>query len=192
MARRADHTPTELRSLALNKGLEIVDKNGLSTLTARKLAVSIGYTPGTIYHAFGSLDSYYLHLAMHAATLWKEELVTKLARTRKSRIEALAHAYIDFAQQHKNRWQLIFAYTASPKTALPAGYLDCMSSLLGMIDTALTDFQQDPRKRHRLAKALWAAIHGICALEHSRMLAHSPGSSAQELAKELLDLLSAE
>lgn len=191
MARRADHTPDQLRTLVLTKGLEIIDKKGLPALTARSLAAAIGYTPGTLYHVFGSLDSYMLHLAMHAVELWHVQLTAKLNRSRKDALETLAHAYIDFSTQYKHRWQLIFAHSTPAKAELPDGYVASMSRLLGLIDGALVTREPDARKRHTLAKTLWASMHGICALAQSRMLAHSAADNAHELARQLLDLATA-
>ena len=189
MARRADHTAQELKSLAIGKGLEIIDKQGMSGLTARGLAQAIGYTPGTLYHFFGSLDGYLLVLSAHILDLWHQELTAKIKASRRPAIHTLAAAYIDFALARKNRWELAFARNYPPDLPLPDDYVSNMARLLMLIDQSLTKHEPQADKRHRLAKTLWASMHGICSLAHTQRLSYSAGDTPEALAKVLLELL---
>lgn len=189
MARRADHTAEELRSLAIVKGLDIVDKKGVSGLTARGLAQAIGYTPGTLYHFFGSLDGYLLALNVHILDLWHEELVDKIKSSRRPVIHTLATAYIEFALQRKNRWELVFARHFPPGLELSENYVANMTRLLEMIDQSLVKYESHADKRRQLAKTLWASMHGICSLAHTQRLSYSPGDTPEALAKILLELV---
>ena len=62
MARRSDHSREELYALILDSARSIVEEDGFSGLTARRVASSIGYAPGTIYNLFSNLDDLILHL----------------------------------------------------------------------------------------------------------------------------------
>lgn len=189
MARRADHTAQELKNLAIDKGLEIIDKNGISALTARNLAQAIGYTPGTLYHFFGSLDGYLLALSTHILTLWHGELADKIKASRRPAIHTLASAYIDFALHRKNRWELAFARNFPHDLTLPQDYISNMERLLTLIDHSLADHEPHADKRRRLAKTLWASMHGICALAHTQRLSYAAGDTPETLAKVLLELV---
>jgi AcrR family transcriptional regulator len=56
MARRSDHSRDELYNLAMTAARDIVRREGMAALTARGLATAIGYSPGTLYNLFDSLD----------------------------------------------------------------------------------------------------------------------------------------
>ena len=56
MGRRNQHTREELRSIALQAAEELVVAHGLAGLSARKVVARIGYTVGSLYMVFRSLD----------------------------------------------------------------------------------------------------------------------------------------
>lgn len=189
MARRAEHTSEELKSLAIAKGLAIVDEKGMAGLTARSLAQAMGYTPGTLYHFFGSLDGYLLALSAHILDVWHAELSAQIKASRRPAIHTLAAAYIDFALTRRSRWELAFARSYPADMPLPESYLGNMARMLQLIDQSLVVYEAKADKRHRLAKTLWASMHGICALAHTQRLSYSPGDTPEALANVLLDLV---
>ena len=44
----------------VNKGRELISRNGAEGLTARKLSDASGYSVGTIYNQFGNMDNFIL------------------------------------------------------------------------------------------------------------------------------------
>ena len=56
MARRSDHTRDELKKLILEKSSELIRIGGVEAISSRKIAKSIGYTVGTIFQVFGTMD----------------------------------------------------------------------------------------------------------------------------------------
>ena len=56
MARRKDHSHDQLHKMALDATREIAEKEGLSGITARRIAKQIGYSPGTLYNVFENLE----------------------------------------------------------------------------------------------------------------------------------------
>jgi hypothetical protein len=50
MGRRSVHSPEELRQLILDASQTIVERNGITGLSAREIARMIGYSPGTLYN----------------------------------------------------------------------------------------------------------------------------------------------
>ena len=67
MGRRSVHSPEELRQLILDASQTIVERNGITGLSAREIARMIGYSPGTLYNIFENLDDVLLTLQVQ---LW--------------------------------------------------------------------------------------------------------------------------
>ena len=62
MARRSAHSPEELRQLILAAAQSIIERDGLVGLSAREIARTIGYSPGTLYNIFENIDDVLLTL----------------------------------------------------------------------------------------------------------------------------------
>lgn len=188
MARRSDHTPEELKKLSIRKGLEIIDKNGLSAFSARKVAAAMGYTVGTLYHVFGSLDNFMLHLNGQILDDWYEDLSGGIRASRKDPLRYLAQAYIDFARQKNPRWITLFEFRLNKSTPLPGWYGEKLIRLFGLVEGALSPHvHRDAAKARRAAKVLWAGIHGICVLSLSGKLDVVGAEKTEVLVNSLID-----
>ncbi len=56
MGRRSDHTPQQLRDLLIDHGHKLMAEVGYARFSGREVAKRAGYSVGTIYNVFGSLD----------------------------------------------------------------------------------------------------------------------------------------
>ncbi len=188
MARRSDHSREELKSLAILKGLEIIDKNGFSGFSARGIAKAMGYTVGTLYHVFGDLDQYMLHINARILDDWYTALNAGLKRTKKDPLHYLAQAYIDFARAHYNRWTVLFEFKASKPAPLPEWYTQKLTRLFELVENAILPYSgNDPQKTRLDAKVLWAGIHGICVLSLSGKLDLVGVEKTEALVSTLID-----
>jgi AcrR family transcriptional regulator len=187
MARRSDHSKEELKELALRKGLEIIDENGLSGLSARGVTKAMGYTVGTLYHTFGNLDQYMLCLNGRILDEWYQELTAGLKRTKKDPLLYLSHAYISFAQQHYNRWTTLFEFRPAEQADVPDWYAEKMANLFRLVEHAILPHSKEALKARRDAKVLWAGIHGICVLSLSGKLDTVGADKVEILTDSLLE-----
>ena len=189
MARRSDHTKEELTELAILKGLEIIDKDGVSSFSARSVARAMGYTVGTLYHVFGNLDQYKLHINARILDDLHKKLSHGLQRSRKDPLRFLAQGYLDFARQHPYRWTALFEFRMAQQESLPDGYTVKLKDLFDLIENALLPYTNgNRRKAQRDAKVLWAGIHGICVLSLSGKLDIVDAEKPEILIKSLLDM----
>ncbi|HEV3447204.1 MAG TPA: helix-turn-helix domain-containing protein, partial [Gemmataceae bacterium] len=62
MARRSDHTREELKDLAIQAAIALIEADGIGQFSARQVAARIGYTVGTLYNVFGSYDELLLNV----------------------------------------------------------------------------------------------------------------------------------
>ena len=100
MGRRSDHSREELEALILAEGHRLMAETGYARFSAREVAKRIGYSIGTIYNVFGSLDALLLAINSRTFALWAAWLRDKLAVAGEDRIAALVAGYFDFAERN--------------------------------------------------------------------------------------------
>lgn len=191
MARRNDHSREEIRQMALIAAETVLAKEGPKGLTARKIASAIGYTAGTLYLVFESLED--LALQINGRTL---DALYEWLRARSEPTDdpvdslmSLAEAYIAYAEAETQRWHLLFEFSAYDEKDLPEWYLSKLSRVFGLAETALK-----PMARHRsgadiqqAARVLWASVHGICTLKIGRRLDLVGGKSTSQIVRVLIE-----
>ncbi|WP_157729734.1 TetR-like C-terminal domain-containing protein [Bacterioplanes sanyensis] len=180
MPRRKDHTHEQIRSLALDALLAHLQLGPLGDMSLRKLAQKIGYSPGTLINVFGSYD--YLLLSVNARTLDQLAAALPLQQTPDvdqaqpqqaiTQLLALAHSYLDFAQQHRYQWQLLFDHRLPAEQSLPLWQQQRINDLFAVLEGALSACapQASSAECQHTARTLWAAVHGICTLALSEKL----------------------
>lgn len=192
MARRSDHTRDELKALALSAAEEIAETEGWRGLTARKVAGKIGYSVGTLYNIFETLDD--LIVAVNGATL--ESLFEHLrAAMQKAKATApeealgvLATAYVAFIDRHPHLWDILFEHRLPPGRPLPSWYDGKLAQLLGLLEEALAPlFDESERaERIRAARVLWCSMHGISSLARSGKLGIITGETVTAMSDQLI------
>lgn len=190
MARRNDHSREEIRSMALNAAQRIIVQDGFDKLSARKIASQMGYTQGTLYLVFENLDDLIIHL--NARTL--DELYQSLqsvvvnAPLSAETLHALGSAYLQFAQEHTQRWRLIFDHRL-PYLDTPDWFQDKVQEGFGMIEQVLAKVatERSESEIKRAARALWGGVHGVCMLAMTGKLADPEGGEVQVLVDSLIE-----
>jgi hypothetical protein len=88
------------------------------------------------------------------------------------RIEELAKTYLHYASQNFNRWNLIFLYPGPKDMQASEWYQQKVDHIFDLVESQfaiLAPHCSDSTKK-RAARALWAGVHGICALSVSGTL----------------------
>ena len=173
MARRSEHTREELETMMLEDARAIVGRDGLEGLTARKLAESIGYAPGTIYNVFHSMDD--LCLKINGVTLDALFIVLSSAECNDPAVlpvenmKCMARRYRDFCQDQHLHWMMLFTHRLPDGQPVPDWYQAKIEKLFSPLEDMLRCFYsaQDKRKRKMSARILWSSVHGLCFLEQT-------------------------
>jgi AcrR family transcriptional regulator len=187
MARRSDHTQDELKELAVTKALEIIDEKGADGFGARAVAAAMGYAPGTLYHIFGDMDRFLLHVNARILDEWHDELIRARGTGRKDPLRGLAMGYLDFARRRYNRWAVLFGPRGG-LPPLPDWYAGKVARLFSLVEEALRPTAGVGRAAaRRAAKVLWAGIHGICVLSLSGKLDTVSAEKPEALIDALLE-----
>lgn len=166
MARRSEHSQQEIREMVLTAAQNIVIEEGFAGLTVRKIAMSIDYTVGSIYMVFENMADLVMHI--NAKTLDDIEHALQIDQGGEPghAIEQMARIYLEFANNHYNRWQMIFEYRLPPGSSLPAWYREKIDKVFSPIEDLIGQLapERGSDDCKRAARALWAGVHGICVL----------------------------
>ncbi|MBB5755022.1 TetR/AcrR family transcriptional regulator [Prosthecomicrobium pneumaticum] len=173
MARRNDHSPDELRRLALDAARRLVAEEGLRGLTVRRVAERIGYAPGTLYNLFANLDELVLRLNAETLDRMAEALAAAAACPPMERAAALVEAYFDRIEAEPFAWGVLFEHRLPAGTALPDWYGARLDRLIGIAVAALEPLMTawPVLERRRAIVAMWAGLHGISTLAVGSKLA---------------------
>ncbi|MFA5955323.1 TetR/AcrR family transcriptional regulator [Hyphomicrobium sp.] len=188
MGRRSVHSPEELRQLILDASQTIVERNGITGLSAREIARMIGYSPGTLYNIFENLDDVLLTLQVQLMGRTVEHLKhVPLGSDGEKNIEDLAYAYVDFALVNRRMWNLFLAHNLPAGKTVPAPFHDYTNTLVGIVKSALAPIAPNiPRENlDTTARAFLAGINGITAFAATEKGVYLTPATAQAYAKEL-------
>ncbi len=95
----------------VNKGRELISRNGAEGLTARKLSDASGYSVGTIYNQFGNMDNFILiqnYLTLDS--LYNRLSGLQASGTAYQRLNLYVHEFINFVLENKNLWYLVHSF----------------------------------------------------------------------------------
>lgn len=184
MARRYDHTPDEVREMAMQCGTEMLAELGYRGFSARGVAARMGYTVGTLYNLFENLDMFILHLNARTLEEWHTTLRQRLERTKGDKIRALARGYLEFSRMHYHRFMALFEHQVE---VIPDWYKPKMRQMFELVEEALRAHMNESKKARHMAKVLWASIHGITVLSLSGKLEVVEADSAEKLMDTVID-----
>ena len=168
MGRRSVHSPDELRQLILTSARTIIEKNGLPGLSAREIAKLIGYSPGTLYNIFENLDDVLLNLQITTFSEMHHVLAsTPAGATPELSIDALTDAYVEYALDNRQMWNLLFAHQLQEGSTVPPALHTQFSNCMDVIQNAIKPLMSSYSTQQDListAYSLWAGVHGITAV----------------------------
>ncbi|RUO99762.1 TetR/AcrR family transcriptional regulator [Hyphomicrobium sp.] len=188
MGRRSVHSPEELRQLILDASQTIVERNGITGLSAREIARMIGYSPGTLYNIFENLDDVLLTLQVQLMGRTVEHLKhVPQGSDGEKNIEDLAQAYVDFALVNRRMWNLFLAHSLPPGKTVPAPFFDYTTTLAQIVKDSLAQVapKLPTEDIDTTARAFLAGLNGICALAATEKGVYITPATAQTYAKEL-------
>ncbi len=187
MARRSEHTQEQIREMVLSAAENIVIEEGFNALTVRKVAMEIGYTVGSIYMVFQNMDDLIMHVKGRTLDLLGEALRQAQAQgSAEAHIQALAEIYLHFAQQHFNRWRMIFEAINDVPT--PEWYQQKVQTIFLIIENGLKGVrpEQSSEALNLAARALWSGVHGVCVLSLNGSLGRVGVDDAQATVRLLV------
>ena len=167
MGRRSDHSRTELEELIVAEGHRLLAETGFAGFSAREVARRIGYSIGTIYNVFESLDHLLIAINGRTFELWTDYLANRIAEGGNDRIQSLVEAYFGFARDHPNLWMAIYDHRLPPGMVMPERDMEKRRALTRIVFHEIA--RQLPNcsdnEVEHLARSLIATVHGHCTYE---------------------------
>jgi AcrR family transcriptional regulator len=164
MGRRSDHSRAELQTMIVAEGHRQMSEVGYAHFSAREVAKRIGYSVGTIYNVFGSLDM--LVVAINGRTLdqWRHHLEQRLETTSDNRLHAAIEAYFEYAILHRHAWAALYDFRLPQEQRLPEGYEAKLTAIIEIVVAEVAAALPDHAKAQAdaLARSLLATVHGHC------------------------------
>jgi AcrR family transcriptional regulator len=170
LERRARHKE-ELRQQILDAAREVFAKEGYESVSMRKIAQKIEYSPTTIYLYFTDKTDLLNCLC--------EQIYTRLARTFDriereetdplKRLRRGLRAYIDFGLRNPDHYRVAFLLESGPMFANQARdesstVHKAYKYLLRTVGECITDRKLRPADVVAVSQALWAGVHGLTSL----------------------------
>jgi AcrR family transcriptional regulator len=167
MGRRSDHSRAELKELIVDEGHRQMATHGFGRFSARQVARAVGYSVGTIYNVFPSLDHFLLAINTRTFELWTAHLLSKLEAAGDDRIRSLVEAYFSFARENRNLWMAIYDHRLPPGMKMPDEAAQRRTELTGIVvrEVAAVIGDQSLEKIQHLARSLIATVHGHCTFD---------------------------
>ena len=164
----------QLRTLIIDAARELFVAVGYEAVTMREVAKRIGYSATSIYLHFADKESL-LRAVCDTDMLALASSLKKVTQIADSveRMNALGLGYAQFALTHPNHYRMIFMtprLPCSPETSSLQqnnAEQDAYFQLKTVVnDVFLADrFKPELNDPELIAQTVWAAMHGVCALE---------------------------
>nr|WP_314434616.1 TetR/AcrR family transcriptional regulator [uncultured Brevundimonas sp.] len=184
MGRRSDHTRQELEHLFVVEGHKHMAEVGFARFSAREVAKRIGYSVGTLYNVFGTLDRLLITINTRTFQLWADYVRQRLDASGSDRVQTLVEAYFSFARDNANSWTAIYDHHLPPDVVIPDEQNLQRGALTQIIVdevAAVLPMQAQP-EAPRLARSLIAVVHGHCVFDMNGSFALMNISQPMELA----------
>lgn len=143
------------------KGVDIAEKTivreGIQALSARRLAKGIGCSVGSLYNAFGDLDTVVRDVNLRTV----ERLAAQLNAQADHGLLGLAEAYFDFALENRELWWALFDYRMQTP---PDGRVEQVQrGLIDLLRRAAGVGQSTKPEVLIQLRLAWASVHGLVA-----------------------------
>lgn len=187
-----------LRERILEVSREIVRREGFASLSMRKLAGAIDYSPAALYLHFRSRSEIARALCMEGHLRLREAFVAQASIVDPAaRLHAMARAYVEFGLAEPQTYRLMFMEPARSDEAVTDDVgadaqeiSGAVAAMLAPIGDAFVELRAAGRlPPHAVpaacAEGLWASLHGIVALKLSG--AAWPATPAETLVELSLE-----
>ena len=180
-----------IHAALLAKGRELVHDRGVEFLTARKLSEASGYSVGTIYNQFASMDDFIC--AQNILTLDAlEERFQKILPDSSAykNLNRYVDVFVGFVLEQPNLWMLL--YNQHLKTAaisLPFGYRRKLALIPRRMESEFAKiFRQLSRRERKLAmQVLWLSLFSLSSFLITPGLEHFSTLNKENICKLLLN-----
>jgi AcrR family transcriptional regulator len=166
---RKERQKTEMREAILSAALKLFSDEGYENVTMRKIADKIEYSVGTIYLYYKDRDEIFFELHNRGfAEFYQKQLSVQHIKDPIERLFAHGMAYIEFAMENPEYYDVMFISRTSAKTLHQFEHWMEGERTYGLLKL---NIKQAIEAGHFLgadlevaAFSLWSFVHGISSL----------------------------
>lgn len=184
-------TKDNIRKVLIKTGRRLVKEKGASFLTARKLSDASGYSIGTIYNQYGTMDGF----IMEQNKITMDELLQYM---RNIFIESdpylMLNRYLDtfvsFVMANKNLWFLLYNFHLNAiYKKLPKDYLRKLIAVTSLWQPFFNEVYPNllPKERRLALNVLWVALFSVSSFLTTEALDNFSKVNRKNLCKLLLN-----
>jgi AcrR family transcriptional regulator len=191
---RREREKDEVRMRILDAARELFAVEGIGSVTMRRIADRLEYTPGALYRHFPDKAALLQALVITDYTAFSQAFAA-LGRITDpiERIRRAGWAYIDFGLSHPHHYQLLFMSQPSGEPVSVA-LSDPRTDAYEFMHQAVRDAAAAGRLRPELddteavTRLLWSGVHGVVSLAITRPRAWTP-RAVRRLSELMVDAL---
>jgi AcrR family transcriptional regulator len=175
-----------IKERILDAALDVIVKEGYSSLTMRRLATRLSMTAPNIYNYYRSKDEIYINLVIRGFSMLNvilKEIIDEASEPY-SRAKKLAKAYITFGINNSSYYDIMFTYPTPKYNDFIGTALEKLSEIeyklsMGIVDFVIKEIASFTGKKHtdkdvRLDLiAVWSMLHGMVSLYNSRIIEYT-------------------
>jgi AcrR family transcriptional regulator len=171
---------SRLREEILEAARALLEQDGEQHVSLRRIARQIGIAAPSIYAHFPDREAIVSALVDEAFDELSAVVTTAIDDTQDdpiAKLRAACAAYMEFAMERPNRYQLAFASRKSnaiPRESATRAFMLLVNAVKGCVDAGVST-SADPFGD---ATAIWVAMHGYATLRPSRPAFPWPDSDA--------------
>ncbi len=187
MARRSDHSKEEIKELAINHAYKLIEEKGEMGFKARDIAKRMGYTVGTIYYIFGSMENLRFHVSAKILDLFYNIALTE-SSNKKNKLYFHITQFIKFSssREYKNQWMFMYVFKGTSKEDVSDWYLEKAQRIFFLFVDALLPYTKSKKTAVKAAQTILASLHGMCILSISEKLSKFKKLDLEAMAKQLV------
>ncbi len=168
---RKERQRREVRNGILAAARGIASGEGWRSVTIRKIAERIEYSPPVIYEHFGSKEEILLELLRigYAEQLEAVESARKAAKGPEEALFGIARAYLGFAKRSPDLYQVMYGLGGVSFSTLSAAEAQRGGERIGdevgkVVEAILSKYGKEARDVNDKVTLLWSTVHGLVAL----------------------------
>lgn len=184
-------TKDNIRKVLIKTGRRLVKEKGAAYLTARKLSDASGYSIGTIYNQYGTMDNF----IMEQNRLTMNELLQRMRDIfAEDNAYLMLNRYLDtfvaFVLANQNLWFLLYNFHLNAVyQTLPKDYLRKMVEVTSIWQPYFDKVYPNllPKERKLSLHVLWLAIFSVSSFLTTQALDNFSRVNKKNLCKLLLN-----
>ena len=166
---RKDREKAEMRKMILTAAIQLFIQEGYESVTIRKIADRIEYSPGTIYTYFKDKDSIFYALHVEGFDmLYQKQLSIQGINDPRERLLAHGRAYIEFAIENPEYYDIMFVISGPQEIICMKEDWTQGQRSYDLLKRNVAECKAIGLFKDEVAEAvaffLWSTVHGIASL----------------------------